>query len=111
MDASGRAAVGLGAAAVIAGFLTTAGAAVAVLGAFSGLAIAGSLASLWTHHGAGDDFAEACEDDIRHGKTLVVVAVRESPRRDQAVGIMENLAEVTRTIPATNEGDSDPVIS
>ncbi len=84
LDKAGLGTLGLGAAAVIASVLTSAGTAVAVIGAFSGLAIAGTFAAMMMTRGAEQELADYYDQAITHGKILVAVETDDPQRQHEA---------------------------
>lgn len=88
LSRSGGAALGLGAAAVIAGLVTTAGTAIAAIGAFSGLAIATTFVSLMMTRGAEKELADFYDQAITHGKIIVAVETDDLERQQIADEIL-----------------------
>jgi len=88
LSKSGLSALGLGAAAVIAGFLTTAGTAIMAVGAFAGLAIAGTFAAMMMTRGAEKELADYYDQAITHGKFVVAVETDDRDRQERADQIL-----------------------
>ena len=75
MDSAGVAGLGLGAVAVLTSLVIPGGAALYVLGAFSGLAIAGTLTSLFTTRGMDRETTDFFEQSLQKGDLLVAVEI------------------------------------
>ena len=90
LKASGMAALGLGSAAVATGLVTTAGTAIVAIGAFSGLAIAGTLVALMMTRGAEKELADFYDQSITRGKIVVAVETDDTARQRQADEILSH---------------------
>lgn len=99
LNVAGAGALGLGAAAVAAGVLTTAGTAIMIIGAMSGLAIAGTLAALMVTRGAEKALADYYDQAVSHGKILVAVETDDTLRQRQADRILGHEGEEQTAIP------------
>jgi len=88
LSKSGLAALSLGAAAVLAGLVTTAGTAIVAVGAFSGLAIAGTFVAMMMTRGAEKELADYYDQAITHGKIIVAVETEDPQRQQRADEIL-----------------------
>jgi hypothetical protein len=88
LNRSAAVGAGLGAAAVIAGLLTTTGIGVVVIGSFAGLAIAETFASLMMTRGAEKELADYYDQAVSHGKILVAVETTDPARQRLADSIL-----------------------
>jgi hypothetical protein len=98
LNIAGLSALGLGAAAVVVGVLTTAGTAVMAIGAVSGLAIGGTFASLMATRGMEKELADYFDQAISHGKILVGVETTDPTRQHIADEILSQGSE-TQVLP------------
>jgi len=94
LNAAGAGALGLGGIAVAAALLSSAGTAIMILGAFAGIAAAGTFASLMATRGFESEATDYYEQAVEEGKILVAVepqghgdAVHE--RRRKAAQLIE----------------------
>ncbi|TWT47885.1 hypothetical protein KOR42_40830 [Thalassoglobus neptunius] len=90
LNKSGLAALGMGAAAVAAGLLTTAGTAVAILGVFFGAALTGTFAALMVTRGAEKEVADYYDQAITSGKIIVAVETEDVERQKVADRILSH---------------------
>lgn len=97
--AGGLGALGLGAAAVVAGLLTAGGTAVMAVGAFAGLAIAGTFGSVMATRGAEEELADYYDQAITHGKIVVAVETEDVDRQKLADQVFESESGATRALP------------
>ncbi len=77
-------AAGLGGAAVLTGLLTSAGTAIFAIGAFAGVAAAGTFVSLMLTRGKEKELADYYDQAVAEGKILVAVET-DDPARQQLV--------------------------
>lgn len=84
VSTGGAIGLGLGGAAVLTGLVTAGGTAIFAVGAFAGLAIAGTFASLMMTRGAEKELSDYYDQALSRGKLLVAVE-SESPERRAAV--------------------------
>lgn len=75
INSAGVAGLGLGAAAVLTTLMLPGGAAIFALGAFTGLAIAGTLASLFATRGMDRETTDFFEQSLQEGDLLVAVEI------------------------------------
>ncbi|MBX3437926.1 MAG: hypothetical protein KF861_10580 [Planctomycetaceae bacterium] len=99
LNKSGLAALGLGSAAILAGLATTAGAAIMVVGAFSGLAIAGTFVAVMMTRGAEKELADYYDQALTHGKILVGVETSEPRLQTIADEILQHEGRPSSALP------------
>jgi len=99
LNYSGLGALGLGAAAVIATVLTAGSTAIIAVGALSGLAITGTLASFMVTRGAEKELADYYDQAVMHGKILVAVETDDPTRQAQADNILLESGKVPTSLP------------
>ena len=100
LNRSGVAALGLGAAAIIAGLLTSAGAAIVAIGAFAGVAIAGTFTAMMMTRGAEKELADYYDQAITYGKILVAVATYDESRQQRADAILNREGTQPSALPS-----------
>ncbi|MCA9108528.1 MAG: hypothetical protein KDA52_01155 [Planctomycetaceae bacterium] len=100
LSKSGIGAIGLGAVAVIAGLLTTAGSAIMIVGATSGLAMGGTFAAMMMTRGAEKELADYYDQAITHGKILVAVETEDETRQKSADRILASQGTHVTAIPS-----------
>jgi hypothetical protein len=88
VTAAGIGGVGLGAAALLTGLLTTGGAAIIVAGAFVGVAAVGTFAAAMVTRGAEGTLADYYDQAVTAGKILVAVETDDVARQQLADGIL-----------------------
>ncbi len=104
LNRSGLAGLGLGASAVVAGLLTSGGAAIMAVGAFAGLAIAGTFVSVMATRGAEKELSDYYDQAITKGKILVAVETEEAARQQLADEILGHEGRVPTAIPEETNG-------
>lgn len=97
---SGMGALGLGAAAVLAGLVTTGGVAIMAVGAFAGVALAGTFASTMMTRGAEKELADYYDQSITHGKILVGVETEDVDRQRLADSILSHEGTPPTALPS-----------
>ena len=107
LNASGMAALGLGAAAAVIGVVTSGGAAIVAAGAFAGLAIAGTFAALMSTRGAEKELADYYDQAITHGRILVAVEPQDPSRRDAADEILGSVGTTPAALPKEDMSHSE----
>lgn len=100
LSKAGASALGLGAAAVLAGLVTSAGTAIVAIGAFAGLAIAGTFVSLMMTRGAEKELADYYDQAITHGKIIVAVETDDIKRQTRADAILDREGSPPTAIPS-----------
>lgn len=104
---AGMGALGLGAAAGLVGLLTTGGAAIMAVGAFAGLALGGTFASMMMTRGAEQELADYFDQAITHGKILVAVETEDEQRQRLADEILAREGTPPTAIPWESPGEHD----
>jgi len=94
LNLAGAGALGLGGVAAVAALLSTAGTAIMILGAFAGVAAAGTFASLMATRGFESEATDYYEQAVEEGKILVAVepageGVNVEERRKLAARLIE----------------------
>jgi hypothetical protein len=91
LNVAGAGLLGLGTVAVAAAILSTAGTAVMIIGAFAGIAAAGTFTSLMATRGFESEATDYYEQAVQEGKILVAVEVSgddSEARRERAAQII-----------------------
>lgn len=88
---SGAVGLGLGTAAAATAIVTTGGAALFVIGAFAGIAAAGTFVSTMLTRGTESTLADYYDQSITHGKLLVAVEIDDPARQKLASEIFDEL--------------------
>ena len=107
LNKSGWAALGLGAFAAATGLITAGGSAVMTIGVFYGLAITGTLASLFVSRGVEKELADYYDQAVTLGKILVAVEAEDPQRQIQAEEILAKSGNKTAALPKESATDSD----
>jgi len=81
LNKAGLAGVGLGGAAALTGLLTSGGTAIFAIGAFAGVAAAGTFVSLMLTRGAEKELADYYDQAVMEGKILVAVETEDPDRQ------------------------------
>ncbi|QDU39235.1 hypothetical protein Mal4_35720 [Maioricimonas rarisocia] len=81
VNTGGAIGLGLGGAAVVTGLVTTGGTAIFAVGAFAGLAIVGTFASLMMTRGSEKELSDYYDQALSRGKLLVAVESEDADRR------------------------------
>jgi len=94
LNIAGASALGLGGIAAVTAILSTAGTAVMIMGAFAGIAAAGTFTSLMVTRGFESEATDYYEQAVEEGKILVAVEPRgeehsAAQRRDLAARLIE----------------------
>lgn len=109
LNKSGIGALGLGTAAAAVGLLTTGGAAIMAVGAFAGVALAGTFASMMMTRGAEKELADYYDQAITHGKILVGVETQDEARQRVADEILSREGTPPAAIPSESPAEQvDP---
>jgi hypothetical protein len=91
LAAAGTVGLGLGTAAVATSIVTTGGAALFVIGAFTGVAMVGTFVSAMLTRGTEKTLADYYDQSITHGKLLVAIETSDPARQKLASRIFDEL--------------------
>lgn len=107
LNSAGMGALGLGTAAALAAIFTAGGAAIMAVGAFAGVALTGTFASMMMTRGAEKELADYYDQALTHGKILVAVETQDEARQRVADEILSREGTPPTAIPSESPGD-DP---
>src|SRR5690606_34717769 len=105
LNHAGMGALGLGAAATLAGIFTAGGVAIMAVGAFAGLSLAGTFASMMMTRGAEQELADYYDQAIMHGKILVAVETEDERRQRLADEILAREGTPPTALPWESPGE------
>jgi hypothetical protein len=108
LENAGMGALGLGTAAALAGILTAGGAAIMAVGAFAGVALAGTFASMMMTRGAEKELADYYDQAITRGKIIVAVETQDVARQRVADEILGREGTPPTALPSESPEEPAP---
>lgn len=105
---AGMGALGLGTAAALAGIFTAGGAAIMAVGAFAGVALAGTFASMMMTRGAEKELADYYDQAITRGKIVVAVETEDVSRQRVADEILNREGTPATALPSESPEEHKP---
>jgi len=100
LNKAGAAGLGLGGAAALTGLVTSGGTAIFAIGAFAGVAAAGTFVALMLTRGAEKELADYYDQAVAGGKILVAVETDDANRQKTADQIFERSGHKPAQVPS-----------